>query len=487
MYLHAYNIQYGYGNAYETGWSMTTTEWTERAAAVVEDLAAAVWGWPILTLLLGTGIYFTIRLKFFQIRCFVRILRDTIIYTFRAKPAASAREETGAKAGAKGLTQFQAMTTALAASLGTGNIVGVATALTMGGAGAIFWMWVSAIFGMMTSYAENVLGILYRTKNEQGQWRGGPMHYIERGLKCKPLALAFAFFCMSASFGIGNMTQVNSIATALETSLHIPALATGIAVAALAFLVIVGGIGRIGRLTEKLIPALALCYTGGAVVLLVLYRERLPMAFGEIFAGAFDFSGGKAAFGGVMGAAVSWGIKRGVFSNEAGLGSAVIVHAASDVDTPVRQGMWGVFEVFVDTILMCTLTALVILATGALDTGAQGAALAIAAFSGGFGNAAGLFVSLAIAVFAFSTLLGWSYYGERAAEYLFNAGAKAGTKSVAVYRMAYICAVLLGATTQLSIVWGVSDILNGLMAVPNILAVLFLSNEVLREHDKNCK
>ena len=427
-----------------------------------------VWGWPMLILIIGTGIYFTFRTKFFQITRFGHVLDETLFAIFKNKAVTKTQDK-------KSITQFQALSTALAATIGTGNIVGVATALSAGGEGAIFWMWISAIFGMMTNYAENVLGIFYRYKNVKNEWMGGPMIYIERGLKQKWLAVIFAIFCVGASFGIGNMTQVNSISSSLNATYQIPHLGTGIFIAAMVALVIVGGIRRIGKVTERIVPFMALAYILGALIILILHIHLIPAIFTSIFANAFSLKAvGGGAAGTVMASAIKWGFKRGVFSNEAGLGSSVMVHSASDVKEPVRQGLWGIFEVFFDTIIVCSLTAFAIIATGALDSGARGSELAIVAFSDGFASFAGHFITWAILLFAFSTILGWSYYGERAMEYLL------GIKSIIFYKIVFIIMVVVGATVSLELVWDISDTLNALMAIPNLIGVLLLSGIVIK-------
>jgi len=436
--------------------------------SINDAINSIVWGWPMLILIIGTGIYFTIRTNFFQIRNFKHMLDETFLAIFKNKSVTKTKDK-------KSITQFQALSTALAATIGTGNIVGVATALTAGGEGAIFWMWVSAFFGMMTNYSENVLGIFYRYKNSKNEWTGGPMIYIEKGLKQKWLAVIFAIFCVGASFGIGNMTQVNSISSSLNTTYNIPTIVTGIFIAIMVSLVIVGGIKRIGKVTEKIVPFMALVYIVGALIILILHINLVPTILGNIFANAFSFKAvGGGAAGTVMASAIKWGFKRGVFSNEAGLGSSVMVHSASDVKEPVKQGLWGIFEVFVDTIIVCTLTAFAMLSTGVVGSGAEGSELAIAAFSHGFGNFAGHFITIAILFFAFSTILGWSYYGEKAMEYLL------GVKSVIYYKVIFILVTIVGATVSLDLVWGISDTLNALMAIPNLIGVLFLSGTVIQ-------
>ncbi len=432
---------------------------------ILSRLASAVWGYPTIFLILGTGVYFTARLKLFQFVKIPHIFKSTI---------ASALKEKRHKCADKGsISQLQAMTTALAGTIGTGNIIGVATAITIGGAGAVFWMWISACFGMMTAFAENVLGIYFRRKNSQGQWEGGPMAYIEHGAKSKVLACVFALLCTGASLGMGNMAQANSISTSLNVSFGIPQVVTGIICAVLLIPCIFGGIKSVGKVTQVLVPFMAIAYMLGGVVVLIMNSSMLSNAFSEIFSQAFslDAAGGGAA-GTIMSAALKTGFKRGVFTNEAGLGSSVLAHSASDTKEPVVQGMWAIFEVFVDTIVMCTLTALIILTTGAHKLNLDGAEIAIAAFSKGLGDFAGYFISIAISLFSFATMLGWSFFGTRAFEYLSKG--KAGK----VYPIVYLLVVVIGATIKLTVVWDISDILNGLMVVPNLLAVIMLSGTV---------
>lgn len=444
-------------------------------AAVNDRINGIVWGIPMLVLIISTGIYMTVRTNFFQVTKAKYVNEETFLAIFTKKSVTKTDDK-------KSISQFQALSTALAATIGTGNIAGVASAITIGGPGAVFWMWVSAFFGMMTNYSENVLGIFYRRKNVDNEWSGGAMYYIEHGLKdkagfshiAKPLAMIFALFCMLASFGIGNMTQVNSIAGALNVSFGIKPIVTGITIAVIASLVIVGGIKRIGQVTEKIVPFMALAYILGTVFILVNNYRQIPEVFSSIFTGAFGFD---AVAGGISGAlikqAVTMGFKRGVFSNEAGLGSSVMVHSSSDVKEPVIQGMWGIFEVFFDTIIVCTLTAFTVLSTGALETGLSGVPLVSAAFSHGFGSIAGQFVSLAILLFAFSTVLGWSFYGTKATEYLF------GTKFTIAYKVLFIIFIVVGSTMSLDLAWNISDTLNGLMAIPNLIGVLLLSGTVV--------
>lgn len=452
-------------------------EFQQLLLAGNETLNAIVWGTPMLVLILATGIYFTVRTGFFQLFKAKFIHRETFAAIFSKKQVHTSSEKNS-------ISQFQAVSTALAATLGTGNIAGVATAISIGGPGAVFWMWISALFGMMTSFAENVLGIYFRRKNKKGEWTGGAMYSLEYGLQgksglrllAKPLAVLFSLFCVLASFGIGNMTQVNSIATMLDSSFSIPPVVTGSVLAAIVGMVIIGGIQRIGKFTEKFVPLMAAVYSIGTIVILAVNWRAIPSVFSAIFQSAFGFD---AVSGGISGAllkeALSMGFKRGVFSNEAGLGSGVMVNAASDVKEPVVQGMWGVFEVFFDTIVMCTLTAFALLSTGVLETSsAEGAALVGEAFSHGFGPFAGHFIAVAMLFFAFSTILGWSFYGEKCMEYLF------GTKSTLFYKILFVPFIILGATMSLELVWDISDTLNGLMALPNLIGVLALSGTVFQ-------
>lgn len=431
---------------------------------VNDFIGGIVWGWPMLILLVGTGIVLTFRLKFIQVSKFGYIMKNTLFKIFA---------KSTDKDGEGEVTAFQAVSTALAATVGTGNIAGVAMAIATGGPGAVFWMWMSAFFGMATKFSEVVLAITYREKEANGSFSGGPMYYIKHGTKLPWLASVFALFGALASFGIGNMTQSNSIAQALETKFGINPLWTGIVLAVLAGIVILGGIKRIASVTEKLVPFMAAFYILGSIAIILMNIGRIPGALGLIFGSAFS---AKAAVGGFAGATLKqvmkMGIARGVFTNEAGLGSAPIAHAAAKTDHPVRQGMWGVFEVFVDTIVICTMTALVILVTNQWDSGLQGAALTSAAFDTGF-KGGGFIVAIGLTLFAFSTILGWAYYGERCMDFLF------GAKSVMVYRLLYVPFIIIGSIGKLQEVWAISDTLNGLMAIPNLVAVFMLQGVVM--------
>ncbi|WP_026516418.1 alanine/glycine:cation symporter family protein [Butyrivibrio sp. MC2021] len=444
-----------------------------------------VWGLPMLILLVGTGILMTLLTKFFQISHIKHWMKNTIggIFTNSHITAHTGKEDMQ-------ISQFQSLCTALAATIGTGNIAGVAAAIAAGGPGAIFWMWVVAFFGMMTNFSENVLGIYYRRRNERDEWCGGAMYYLRDGLGSKKgcrqigaaLAVLFSVFCILASFGIGNMSQINSIAVNMGSAFGIPSFVTGVFLMALAGLVIVGGLKRIASVTEKLVPFMAVIYLIGAIIVLVVNANQIGAVFGAIIKGAF---GMRAVGGGIVGSgvamAVQWGMKRGVFSNEAGLGSSVMVHSSSNVREPVVQGMWGIFEVFADTIIVCTLTAFAVLSSGLVDlnTGAVlsdkvSTALVAEAFSTVFGGAGSAFIAIAILFFAFSTVLGWSQYGSKGFEYLF------GRKAVKGYQIIFVVFIVIGATMDLSLAWDLSDTFNGMMAIPNLIGVITLSGTVMK-------
>lgn len=549
---------------------------------VNDKVNAVVWGIPMLILIVSTGIYLTVRTGFFQVIRAKHVGSNTFFSIFRNKKVTKSSEH-------KSISQFQALSTALAGTIGTGNIAGVATALAAGGPGAVFWMWISAFFGMMTKFSENVLGIYYRKKNDKGEWVGGPMYYLTDGVKHKkyigklgkPLAILFACFCILASFGIGNMAQVNSIASSMKVSFNVPTLATGIVLAIITAFVIIGGIQRIGKVTEKLVPFMAIIYIIGTLIVFFTNFRQIPYVFGSIFSSAFSFD---AALGGVAGSAVkmavTMGFKRGVFSNEAGLGSSVLVNTASDVKEPVKQGMWGIFEVFADTIVVCTLTAFTLLSstvhtedsvsvtdalqnisttpqyiqvvdsadydgeiplidknssgiyenfesgeydlydvkavtgeefqvklakrfvseddsdyvytnimtvvattekidgkdviTGVKFEKVDGVPLVTYAFSKQYGSYAGKILAVLILLFAYSTVLGWSFYGTRAVEYLL------GNTATKVYKVIFTLVIVAGATMSIDLVWELADTFNALMAIPNLIGVLALSGLVVK-------
>lgn len=457
----------------------------ERFMRGVEAVNGIVWGPLGLGLLFGTGLLLTVRTGGFQLRRCGYWMRHTLgaILTDRSVTAHTAREE-------QAISQFQSLCTALASTIGTGNLVGVATAILSGGPGAVFWMWVMALLGMMTSYAENVLGIYYRRKDPAGGWRGGPMYYLRDGLGSRPgcklpgkvLAALFAAFCALASFGIGNLSQLNSIAGNLKAAFGVPEAATGAVLAAVSAVILLGGLKRVAAVAEKLVPAMALLYIVGALTVVGVHITAVPAALAAIVKGAFGL---QAAGGGVVGyglsRAITWGFKRGAFSNEAGLGSSVMVHAASNVKEPVQQGMWGIFEVFADTMVVCTLTALVVLTSGFVDpdtgrmaAGAAGSALVGQAFDAVFGTLGAKLIAVCVLLFAYSTTLGWSCYGCKAVEYLFGAEAGAG------YRVLFVAVMPLGAVMRLDLAWALSDTFNGLMMLPNLIGVVALSGTVVR-------
>ena len=432
-----------------------------------------VWGPFMLALLVGTGVIISIRSGFPQITKLKVILKNTGGKLF---------SKDIRKKDESGISQYQAIATALASTVGTGNISGVATAIVAGGPGAIFWMWVSALFGIMTKFAEVTLSVKYREKNEKNEWVGGPMYYIENGLHMRWLGVLFAVFAAVASLGTGNMAQCNSISVALSSTLNISTSVTGIGLCLITSFVIFGGISRIARVTEKLVPMMGAFYILLGLVTIGMNIEVLPAAFGVIFKSAFN---PQAAFGGALGYtvmnAVKFGIARGVFSNEAGLGSGPIAHAASNTDHPVKQGMWGAFEVIFSTFIICTITGLVIIMSGLWTEGAalDGAALSIEAFSGSVGALGKIGVSFGIVLFALSTLLGWSYYGEKAIEYVFKGKNCVGAVKF-VYKLIYIGMCYVGSVGGLQLVWGISDTLNGMMAMPNLIALIALSGTVTR-------
>ncbi len=560
----------------------------DTVAKVNGAVNGVVWGIPMLVLIIGTGIFMSVRTGFFQITRIKTWANETFLAIFKKKSVTKTEEK-------KAITQFQALSTALAATIGTGNIAGVATAVCIGGPGAVFWMWLSALFGMMTSFSENVLGIYFRKKNEHGEWSGGAMYYLEEGLKekkglrriAKPLSVMFAIFCVLASFGIGNMAQSNSISSAMQSNFNIPTVVTGVVLAVIAALVVLGGIKRIAMVTEKLVPFMAIFYIAGCLIIFVMNFRHIPYVFLSIFKSAFSFSAVAGGVGGyIIKRAVTMGFKRGVFSNEAGLGSSVMVNCASDVKEPVIQGMWGIFEVFFDTIIVCTLTAFVILSspansvsfeealnnvstqpqyftinytdgeTNLIDsdinpkyivasddaaegtyteysaktvygqefpvkilnssnvsgendftfanvmelkgiqakdangnhltnengdpiidsveiTEVNGVPLVTYAFSQRLGSVSGKILAVAILLFAFSTTLGWSFYGTKALEYLL------GTKATIVYKIIFVLFIVIGCTMKLGLAWDISDTFNGLMALPNLIGILSLSGIVV--------
>lgn len=433
-----------------------------------------------MTLFLVTGLYLSFRTGFFQIFGLPLWIKTTIGTLFRKERVERA---TGT------LTQFQTMATALAATIGTGSIAGVATAIVYGGPGAVFWMWISAFLGMMTGCMEKTLAVRYRQRATEG-WRGGPMEYMEHGLGLKWMAVWFALCVTVAALGGGGLVQANSIATGLQNAFGWDRRWIGVFTALVTAVVILGGIGRIGRVCERLVPVMALGFMGGGMVVLFCHGEAIPAALGEIFSEAFSLRpmvGGGMGYG--MMTAMRYGIARGVFTNEAGLGSSAIAHAQASVKEPGEQGMWGIFEVFIATLVVCTMTALAILTSGVYDKaitlsaianktladGMTGAPLVAAAFSTVFGRWGGAIVAACLLLFAFSSLLGWSYYGERGLSYLLG-----GQRGRGLFRCVFLGAILAGSVGDLAAVWQAADLCNGLMALPNLIAILLLSPEALR-------
>ncbi|MBQ4556281.1 MAG: alanine:cation symporter family protein [Clostridia bacterium] len=483
----------------------------DKIAEINGSINGVVWGIFGLALLIGTGIIVTCCTKFFQVSRLALWWKNTIGSIF-TKNVLKHRKEKGV------ISPFQALCTALAATVGTGNIAGVAAAICIGGAGAVFWMWVAAFFGMMTNFAENVLGIYFRRRNSEGEWSGGAMYYLQDGLggykyedkHCKAgfkgvgkiLAVLFCIFTMLASFGIGSMGQVNKIVANVAAAFDVQALSSitvlgdvslynlllGVIIMILTAVITLGGVKRIANVAEKIVPFMVALFVLGSLVIIGINYKAIIPAFKAIFVNAFApeaFVGG--GIGGVI-VAMTNGFKRGVFSNEAGLGSSVMVHSNSSVAEPVKQGMWGIFEVFADTMIVCTMTALVVLTSGGLttgvfniETGELAAGLTDATLVGGafnavfsWGNIGQRFIAIAMFLFAFTTVLGWSHYGSKAWEYLF------GAKTTFIFRIIHVCTVIFGAILSSSLAWDISDTFNGLMMIPNLIGVLFMIPLVIK-------
>ena len=437
-----------------------------------------IWGLPAIVCIIGVGLYLAIRTRFLQIRKFGYALKCTIGRIFKKTTAAKGS-----------LTPFQAVCTALAATVGTGNIAGVAGAIAIGGPGAVFWMWVSALLGMGTKFAEVTLAVHFRERNSHGDLVGGPMYYIKNGLgkKWMWLAYLYAIFGVCAVFGTGNATQVNTITAAINTALINYGLLSadstagsnliiGIFISIIVALILIGGVKRIGKVTEKLVPVMAMIYIVLGVGLIALRIDQVPAVFASIIHGAFNPA---AVTGGVIGSiflSIQKGVSRGIFSNEAGLGTGSIAHACADTDKPVQQGMFGIFEVFMDTIVICTMTALVILLGNASIPFGQdaGAELTINGFTSVYGSWVSIFTAVALCCFAFSTIIGWGLYGVRCAEFVF------GSKILLPFNIAYALVAIIGATVDLGLIWGISDTFNGFMTVPNLIAVFLLTPEIVK-------
>ena len=436
----------------------------------INDIVAAasnfVWGPVMLVFLVGTGIFLTVGLRFISWRKLPLAIK--LIFS---------RERHHREGD---VSSFQALMTALSATVGTGNIAGVATAIFVGGPGALFWMWICALFGMATKYSEAVLAVKYRQVNSDGTFVGGPMWYISQGLGCRWLGWLFALFGSFAAFGIGNMVQANSVADVLQANLAIDPLITGIVMSIMTGLVLVGGIKRIGKVTARLVPFMVLTYIGAAILIIILNLEKIPGVFSLVFTHAFSPISPIGGFAGAtMAKAIQLGVTRGVFSNEAGLGSAPIVHAVAKTNSPVRQGLIAMNGTFIDTIVVCTMTGIIILLNQDVWTSGQTAApLSSLAFETALPGVGKWVVSAGLIFFAYSTIIGWSYYGESCVRYL------CGAKAIIHYRWIYCLLVIVGACTKVSLVWNISDVMNGAMAIPNLVALLGLSGVVFRETKK---
>ena len=450
----------------------------EIIGSINQVLNSFIWGVPAMVCILGVGAYLSLRTGFIQIRRFGQAMRCTIGRIFRKREAADGS-----------ITPFQAVCTALAATVGTGNIAGVAGAIAIGGPGAVFWMWVSALLGMCTKFTEVTLAVHFRERNANGDYVGGPMYYIKNGLgkKWMTLAYLYAAFGLCAVFGTGNATQVNTITAAIDAALINYSLLSpeqlrtcnliiGIVICIIVAVILLGGIKRIGRVSERLVPMMALLYILLALGLIAMNITKVPAVFAAIFRGAFQPA---AVTGGVVGSmflSMRNGVSRGIFSNEAGLGTGSIAHACADTRNPIKQGMFGIFEVFMDTIVICTMTALVIFLSGVPIPYGQsaGAELTISGFTAVYGNWVSLFTAVAMCCFAFSTIIGWGLYGARCAEFLF------GSKVLKLFYVAYALVAIAGATVDLGLVWSISDTFNGFMSVPNLIAVFLLSPVMLK-------
>ncbi len=460
-------------------------EIVEKVNAYINDI---VWGWPVIILILGTGLLLSIRTRFLQVRKFGNSWATTIIPTVKSIGKKKAHVD-----GVKTVSQFEAFSAAISGTVGTGNIIGVVAAILTGGPGAVFWMWVSAFFGMVTNYAENVLGLYYRRKSAGGDFSGGAFYYITYGLRWKWLGYVAAVFCVLAAIGMSGV-QTNKISGTLSDTfgqafqidnMLLLKLIVGICVAVLAGAIILGGIKRIGKVASMLVPFMSLLFIGMSLFAIFTHVTAIPAAFGMIFADAFDFgaaAGGIFAYG--LAQTIKKGMARGVFSNEAGLGSSVIAHSASETREPVKQGLWGVFEVFFDTFIICTLTALMFLTTTDIGsfTGSEGdTAMSLGMFSSNFGVFGTVTIAIILPLFAFTTIMAWSYYGEKATEFCFRRfGAKAQKVAVIVFKVLYILLIVASAVIESDLAWAISDTANGLMAIPNLIAVIGLSGLVWR-------
>lgn len=464
----------------------------DKILSVVEKvntfLNNIVWGWPVIILILGTGLILSIRTGFLQLRKFGTSLNTTIVPTLKSLGKQKKEDKD-----AQSVSQFEAFSAAISGTVGTGNIIGVVSAILTGGPGAVLWMWISAFFGMVTNYAENVLGLYFRKKDKEGNFSGGPFYYIYYGLKWKWLAYIAGVFTVLAAIGMSGV-QTNKISGTVSDALSkaftfedmtVVKLVIGVIVAVVAALIIIGGIKRIGKVASMLVPFMSLAFITMALIVIFMNVTAIPRAFGLIFENAFNF---KAAGGGICGYAfatvIKKGMARGVFSNEAGLGSSVIAHSASETREPVKQGLWGVFEVFFDTFIICTLTALMMLTSVDISalTGAENdTATSLSLFSDNFGAFGTVIFSVILPLFAFTTILAWSYYGEKATEFCFKGLGEKGSKlAVLIFKIVYIVLIVASAIIESDLVWAISDTFNGMMAVPNLICVVGLSGLVTK-------
>ncbi len=435
----------------------------EWVSEVITSVNGVVWGPLMLVLILGTGLYLMSGLRLMPLRQLV----SAFVLLWRGRSGGGDGE----------ISPFNALMTSLSATVGTGNIAGVATAIFLGGPGALFWMWMTALVGMATKYSEAVLAVHYRERDANGNHVGGPMYYIKNGLgrRWRWMGTTFALLAVVAGFGIGNTIQSNSVADAMESTFHVPPLLTGLMLSVMVFFVLIGGVRRIGEVAGKLVPLMALLYVGGGIVILVINAPAIPGALEMIFTYAFTPVAATGGFAGAaVWAAIRFGVARGIFSNEAGLGSAPIAHAAAKTNSPVTQGMIAMLGTFIDTIVICSITGLVIITSGEWSSGLSGASLSTAAFESVLPGVGGYIVTIGLVFFAFTTLLGWSFYGEKSAQFLF------GEKAITPFRIAWVLAIPLGAIAQLEFIWLLADTLNALMAIPNLIALILLSPVVFK-------
>ena len=434
----------------------------ESLKTLFDTLGGWVWGQYMLVLLVGTGVYLTVRLMGIQFT----------LLPFALKQAFTPQKKTEGETQEGDISHFGALMTALSATIGTGNIAGVATAVVVGGPGAVFWMWITAIFGMATKYGEGVLAVKYRIQNSKGEMSGGPMYYIERGMKQKWLAILFAGFATIASFGIGSSVQSNSVAQSIHASFGIEGWITGVVLTVFTAVVILGGIKSISKVSSVIVPFMAVFYVLGGLIIILLNLDALMPALKLIFSDAFT---GNAVAGGALGTVIRYGVARGVFSNEAGMGSAPIAAAAAKTDHPVRQALVSMTGTFLDTIVVCSITGIVLVMGNMYMDGETGAALTTHTFNKMLPGPGGWIVTFGLIFFAYSTILGWCYYGEKCATYLF------GDKCITIYRVIYVATVMMGTVASLDLVWAAADTFNGLMAIPNLIALLALSGVIIKE------